>query len=350
MQHGAAQLVPVRENHRFDEAALARYLRAHLPGFAGGLAVSQYQGGQSNPTYHLATADGAFVLRKQPPGLLLPSAHAVDREFTVLRALAGSGVPVPHVHLLCEDPAIIGQMFYVMDYVPGRVFADRRVPGADPAARAAIYDDMNRVLARLHQVDFRAAGLEGFGRAEGYMARQIKRWSKQYEASRTEVVPAMDAVAAWLGERVPQAEEAAIVHGDYRLGNLLLDPAEPRVVAVLDWELATIGHPLADLAYSLLTYRLPEAAGGIAPAEVASLGIPSEAEAVAQYCRHSGRAGVPDLEYMIVFAMFRLAAIQAGVYRRALDGNGADRSGLSRGALYREVAERAHQIALRAGS
>ena len=344
---GVPALVPVLENHRFDEAALARYLRDALAGFTGDLRVSQFQGGQSNPTFHLATAGGDYVLRKKPPGVLLPSAHAVDREFRVLTALAGSDVPVPKTHLLCADPGIVGTMFYVMDYVPGRVFADRRVPGVTTPQRAAMYDDMIRVLAALHAVDWQAAGLDGFGRAEGYMARQIRRWAKQYDASRTESVPAMDEVAAWLEAHVPATEEARIVHGDYRLGNLLIHPTEPRVVAVLDWELATIGHPLADLAYTLLTYRLPASAGGLSAEEIARLGIPSEADTVAQYCRHSGRSSMPDLEFMVVFAMYRLAAIQAGVYRRALDGNAADPAGLSRGVIYKETAGRAREIAER---
>lgn len=342
---GAPELVPVLANHRFDEAALIAHLRQTLPDFAEGCVVRQFQGGQSNPTFHLATARGAYVLRKQPPGKLLPSAHAIDREFAVMQALAATEVPVPRMRLLCTDPSVIGQMFYVMDYIPGRVFPDRTLPGCTKAERAAIYDDMNRVLALLHKLDWRTLGLEGFGRPEGYMARQIARWSKQYEASRTEDVPAMEALMRWLPAHVPPDEPAVIAHGDYRLGNLLIHPEEPRVVAVLDWELATIGQPLADLAYNLLTYRLPAAAEGVNEAALIALGIPAEADYVARYCARTGRAGAPDLDFAIVFAMFRLASIIAGVYRRALDGNAADARGLERGAMFREIAERAWQIA-----
>lgn len=258
---GAVQLVSVLPSHRFDEDALARYLGANLPGFGGLRAVRQFQGGQSNPTYHLETPTGSYVLRKKPAGRLLPSAHAVDREFTVLRALAGSDVPVPRVHLLCTDESVIGQMFYVMDHVEGRVFADRLLPGCTVAERADMYDDMNRVLAALHRVDFRSIGLSTFGRADGYVKRQIARWSRQYRDSRVIDLPAMDRLLEWLPEHAPATDEAAIAHGDFRLGNLIFHPTEPRVVAVLDWELSTIGHPLADLAYNCLAYRLPHLGG-----------------------------------------------------------------------------------------
>ncbi len=349
MADGTPELVPVLPNHRFDEAALSRYLAAHLPGFAGDLVVRQFQGGQSNPTFYLESQSGAYVMRKKPPGRLLPSAHAVDREFVVLKALAASPapvpVPVPRVHLLCADENVIGQMFYIMDHVPGRVFADRTLPGLAPAERAAMYDDMNRVLALLHGCDYRALGLADFGRPEGYVARQVARWSKQYEASRTIDVPAMDALMRWLPEHLPATEEAAIAHGDFRLGNLIFHPIEPRVVAVLDWELATIGHPLAELAYNLLTYRLPESAGGGTEAELVALGIPNEKDYIARYCAQTGRAGVPDLEFMIVFAMFRLASIVAGVYRRAVEGNAADARAMERGRMFQDIAERAWQFA-----
>jgi len=342
----APQLVPVLPNHRFDEAALARHLAAHLPGFAGALTVRQFQGGQSNPTFHLQAGGRAYVLRKKPPGALLPSAHAVDREFRVLEALAGSAVPVPAVHLLCSDDAVIGQMFYVMDWIDGRVFADRLLPGCTAAERAAMYDDMNRILAALHRVDWRAAGLEGFGRADGYVARQVARWSRQYEASRTEPVPAMDRLIEWLAAHLPESDEAAIVHGDYRVGNLIFHPREPRVVAVLDWELATIGHPLADLAYNCLAYRLTGTHDhGFPPGDLGALGLPREADYVAAYAARAGRSGIEDWEFFIVFAMFRIAAILAGVYRRGLDGNAADARALEASRDYRLIAERAWAIA-----
>jgi len=334
---GAPVLVPVLANHRFDEAALARYLADHLPGFAGPCVVRQFQGGQSNPTFHLGTANGQYVLRKKPPGKLLPSAHAVDREYRILGALRGSGVPVPTVHLLCTDESVIGTTFFVMDYLEGRVFADRTLPGVSPADRAAIYDDMGHVLARLHGVDWRAGGLEGFGRPERYIARQIDRWSKQYAASRVDDVPAMDRLMAWLTAHAPEADETTVAHGDYRLGNLIIHPAEPQVVAVLDWELATLGHPLADLAYSCLAWRLPPDLQGIKGLDVP--GLPSEAEYVQGYFRRTGRAGAPNMEFFVAFSLFRWAAIAAGVYRRALDGTAADARGREAGGKFRGLAE-----------
>lgn len=343
---GAPQLVPVLANHRFDEARLVAWLQAHLPGFAGPCAVRQFQGGQSNPTFHLRTAARSYVLRKQPPGVLLPSAHAVDREFRVLRALRGSAVPVPDVLLLCTDGSVIGTMFYVMEYLAGRVFADAALPGVAPADRAAIYDDMGRVLAALHATDWQAAGLAGFGRPAGYIGRQIGRWSQQYAAARLDAGPEMDRLTAWLTAHAPVADETAIAHGDFRLGNLMLHATEPRVIGVLDWELATLGHPLADLAYSCLAWRLPPALRGIAGTEVA--GIPAEDAYVRAYCRRTGRDGVPDLPFFVAFSLFRWAAIAAGVYRRALDGNAADAGGREAGAKFRALAAIGWQVAQQA--
>jgi len=340
---GSPVLVPVLPNHRFDEAALMRYLTGHLPGFAGPCAIRQYQGGQSNPTFHLGTPVGQYVLRKKPPGKLLPSAHAVDREYRILGALRDSEVPVPAVHLLCTDESVIGTAFFVMDYREGRVFADRTLPGTGPADRAAIYDDMGRVLARLHRVDWRAAGLEGFGRPEHYIARQIDRWSKQYAAARVDDVPAMDRLMTWLMAHAPVPDETAIAHGDYRLGNLIIHPTEPCVVAVLDWELSTLGHPLADLAYSCLAWRLPPDLQGIAGLDVP--GLPSEAEYVQNYCSRTGRAEPPDMEFFIAFSLFRWAAIAAGVYRRALDGTAADARAREAGGKFQGLAEAGWRVA-----
>ena len=334
---GDPVLVPVLDNHRFDEAALTRHLAGHMPGFAGPCVVRQFQGGQSNPTFHLSTAAGDYVLRKKPPGPLLPSAHAVDREYRILAALKDSGVPVPRVHLLCADEQVIGTTFFVMDHVPGRVFPDRALPGVAPEHRAAIYADMGRVLARLHAVDWRQAGLDGFGRPGNYVGRQVERWAGQYAASRVGDEPAMDRLAAWLAARAPAADETTIAHGDYRLGNLIIHPSEPRVVAVLDWELATLGHPLADLAYSCLAWRLPPDLQGIAGVHVP--GLPNEADYVRDYCGHTGRDGVPDLEFFLAFSLFRWAAIAAGVYRRALDGTAADARGREAGEKFRALAE-----------
>ena len=340
---GSPVLVPVLPNHRFDEAALERYLAGHLPGFAGPCAVRQFQGGQSNPTFHLRAASGEYVLRKKPPGVLLPSAHAVDREYRILGALRDSGVPVPAVHLLCDDEGVIGTMFFVMDYQPGRVFPDRTLPGVSAADRAAIYDDMGRVLALLHGVDWRRAGLEGFGRPENYIGRQIDRWSKQYAGAQVGEEPAMDRLMAWLKAHAPVPDETTIAHGDYRLGNLIIHPDEPRVAAVLDWELATLGHPLADLAYSCLAWRLPPELQGIQGLDVP--GLPTEAEYVQAYCRRTGRAGVPDLEFFVAFSLFRWAAIAAGVYRRALDGTAADARGREAGEKFRVLAEYGWRVA-----
>jgi aminoglycoside phosphotransferase (APT) family kinase protein len=346
VEAGGAELVPVLPNHRFDEAALARYLAGRLPGFPGPLTVRQFQGGQSNPTFHLQADGRAWVLRKKPPGKLLPGAHAVEREFRIQQALQDSGVPVPRMALLCEDEAVIGQAFYVMSHVAGRVFTDRLLGGCAPEERAAMYDDMNAVLARLHGLDYRALGLEDFGKAEQYVSRQVSRWGRNYQASRTEELPAMDRVIAWLEANAPARDEAAIAHGDYRLGNLVFHPTEPKVAAVLDWELATIGHPLADLAYNCLPWRLPQASErGFADLDYRGLGIPDEAAYVARYAERRGRPDLPDWEYFLVFAMFRSAAILAGVYRRALDGNASDARALGVRHIFRDIAERAWALA-----
>jgi aminoglycoside phosphotransferase (APT) family kinase protein len=345
---GMPELVPVLDRHRFDEAALARHLRDRLPGFDGPVEVRQFLGGQSNPTFHIATRAGDYVLRKKPPGKLLPRAHEVEREYRIIRALEGSDVPVPRARLLEEDASVIGTAFFVMDNVPGRVFFDRVPLAAPPADRAAIYEDMARVLAALHKVDWRAAGLEGFGKPAGYMARQVALWTRQWEAAKVEEMPEMDRLAAWLPGHLPKAEETSIAHGDYRLGNLIIHPAEPRIVAVLDWELATIGHPLADLGYACLAYHLPPSphgTSGVAGMDLAGTGIPSEAEFVSRYCALAGRAVPPSLGVFVVFSMFRLASIVAGVWRRALDGNAADPRAIGYRDRYREMAERAWELA-----
>ncbi|MHA3022300.1 phosphotransferase family protein [Mycobacterium sp. BMJ-28] len=345
---GVPELVDVLPQHRIDENALARYLSAH--GIEGPLDIHQFQGGQSNPTFHLRTAAGEFVLRKKPPGVLLPRAHDVGREYRVMAALAGSDVPVPAMRLMCEDAEVIGTPFFVMDHVPGRVFPDRVLRDGTPAERAAVYEDLARVLARLHGVDWRGAGLGDFGRPDGYLARQVALWTRSWEAVKVEECPDMDRLASWLPAHLPPDERATIAHGDYRLGNVLLHPTEPRIVAVLDWELATIGHPLADLGYAAMTYHLPgddDPLTGVAGEELAGTGIPTEAEFVASYCRHAGIEVPAELNIYVVFSMFRLASIVAGVWRRGLDGNAADaRAGtdLFRN-RYRGLAERAWALA-----
>lgn len=340
-------LVPVLANHRFDEAALKAYLARNLPGFREPCGIMQFQGGQSNPTFLLTAPDARYVLRKKPPGRLLPSAHAVDREYRVMRAMAATGVPVPRMRLLCEDEGVIGTAFYVMDHVDGRIRTDLLLPDEPPAARAAMYEDMARVLATLHAVDSRAAGLESFGKPAAYAARQVDRWTRQYLGSEPPDVPAMSALMEWLPAHLPTDERTSVVHGDFRLGNVMFHPHEPRIVAVLDWELATLGHPLADLAYTCLAWHLPPEVGGIEGLDAP--GVPTEAEHVAAYCRYAGIASPPDMPFFLAFSMFRWAAIAAGVYRRALDGNAADARGLEAGAKFRVLADRAWALAQRAG-
>lgn len=344
---GAAELVPVLENNRFDESRLAAYLSRHVDGFGGDVLIRQFQGGFSNPTFHLQTKDHAYVLRKKPPGQLLPSAHAVDREYKVLRALRDTDVPVPRVHLLCEDDSVIGTMFYVMDYVEGRVYTDRLLPGCTPQQRSEMYDAMNDVLARLHRVDYRAVGLEDFGRPGGYVARQVSRWSKQYQASAVDDTPAMNQLMEWLPRHLPARDEATIAHGDYRIGNLLFHPTESRVVAVLDWELSTIGHPLGDLAYCCSPYHMPGSSerGFEGQGDLARLGIPAEKPFLEDYCRRVGRDDIPDWKFFVVFSMFRSAGILAGVYRRSVDGQGVDARMAQAKAAYQDIAVRAWEIA-----
>ena len=354
-------LGPVTRTHRLDERRLADYLCAQgLDDFRGGLAALQYQGGQSNPTFRLEAGGRHFVLRKKPPGDLLPSAHLVEREYRVMKALAGTGVPVPGMLLLCEDPAVIGQTFFLMEHVEGRVLPAPDLPEAEsPAERAAIYDAMNRTLARLHSVDWRAAGLSDFGKPVDYVARQISRWTQQYEAARHREIPAMDALIEWLPDQAPGRatatgraggrDETTIAHGDFRLDNMILHPTEPEVVAVVDWELSTLGHPLADLAYNCMTYHLPQGARwkGLGDADCEALGIPSEEDYVAAYCRRTGRDGVPDWNFFMAFGLFRLASICQGVYARAMQGNASSRNAFEIGRKAPRLAETGWRIARR---
>lgn len=345
-----ADTVPVREKHRFDVAALERYLHRHVPGFTGPLTVGQFQGGQSNPTYRLAFPGGEYVLRRKPPGKLLPSAHAVDREYRILTALARTPVPVPRTYALCEDDSVIGTAFYLMEWVRGRVVADPLLPGMSPGDRGRIYDSMNEVLAGLHMVDWQELGLSDFGRLGSYFARQIHRWTTQYRASETERIEAMERLIAWLPGHVPANEQTTVVHGDFRPGNLILHPTEPRVVAVLDWELSTLGNPLADLAYNCMPYRLgPGMLGGVVGASLSDLGIPSEKEYLAAYCRRTGRADIPDWDFCLAFAMFRIAAIAQGIMGRVLAGTASDPNARKRGERARPLAEAAWEIVVHRG-
>ncbi len=323
-----AKTFPVAPRHRFDTAALDRYLARHLEGYRGELEVRQFDSGQSNPTFLLSAAMAGgdrreFVLRKKPPGKLLHSAHQVDREYRVITALAGTGVPVPTTRLLCTDDSVIGQMFYVMDGVEGRIFTDSTLPGMDPKDRAAIFDSMNDALARLHAVDFTAVGLSDYGKHGQYIARQLSRWSRQYQETKTEEIAAMDHLIPWLSVNIPHEDPTSIVHGDYRLGNLIVHPTEPRVVAVLDWELSTLGHPLCDLAYNCIGYHFDTPPHGFAGVDPAISGHPTEAAYVAAYCTRTGRSHIEHWTFYLAFSLFRLAAIAQGVYKRHLDGTAA---------------------------
>ena len=328
------ELTAVREAHRFDEAALAEYLGKHLPGFAGDLTLLQFEGGQSNPTYRLESGGRHYVLRKKPPGILLKSAHQVDREYRVMKALRGTDVPVPEMHLLCEDDSVIGTPFYVMEWVDGRVLVDTGLPEFTRDERTALYDDVVRVLAALHRVDPEAVGLDHFGRPGNYYERQISRWSRQYEASKTDDIAEMDALMEWLPANVPASDESGVVHGDYRIGNLIVHPTEPRISAVLDWELSTLGHPLGDLAYFCQGYRGKAAPGDtLVGADLEALGIPDEQAVLKRYCGLTGRSGIDHWEFYMVFVMFRSAAIVQGVYKRGLDGNASSERAREYGAL-----------------
>jgi aminoglycoside phosphotransferase (APT) family kinase protein len=330
----------IRRGHELDREALERYLSATLEHFRGPLEIRQFEGGQSNPTYFLQTPERTFVLRKKPPGQLLPSAHAVDREYRVMTALSGSDVPVPATRLLCDDASVIGTAFFVMDCVAGRVFRQPHLPGVSAADRARMYAHMAEVLANLHRIDPPAIGLAEYGKPGNYYARQISRWGQQYVAAKTGEIEAMNRLMEWLPAHIPPGDDAAIVHGDYRIENLIFHPTEPRIVAVVDWELSTLGHPLADLAYNCLTYYLPpEALGLVEEKESDRSGMPGEAEYLEMYCRHTGRESIPQWNFYLAFSMFRLASILQGVYARGLQGNAASEFALQRGKAARLIAE-----------
>ena len=317
-----------------DTGVLANWMRAHVAGFEGPLATRKFATGQSNPTFLIEAASGQYVLRRKPPGQLLKSAHAVEREFRVMRALADTDVPVPRALALCEDAGVIGSAFYVMQYVEGRIFWDPALPGLAREERAALYDEMNRVLAALHWLDPAAVGLGDFGRPGDYFGRQIARWSEQYRASKTADLPDMESLMHWLEANNPDDDSrVAIVHGDYRIDNFIFARDSPRLIAVLDWELSTLGHPLADLAYQCMQWRLPNEGTfrGLAGVDRASLGIPDEGEYVARYCERLALEHIPHWTFYLAFSFFRLAAILQGVKKRALDGNASN-------------PERAHQM------
>jgi aminoglycoside phosphotransferase (APT) family kinase protein len=335
---------PVTEKDGLDTTSLAAWMGTHVAGFSGGLQVEKFKGGQSNPTFLLRDANRKYVLRRKPPGKLLPSAHAVDREYKVITALAQTDVPVARSFALCEDDSVIGTMFYIMDCVDGRIMWDPSLPGMSPTERGAIFDEMNRVIAALHKVDYKAVGLADYGKPDKYLERQVARWSKQYRASETEKIEAMDKLIDWLPQNIPAGDETSVVHGDFRLDNTVFHPTESRILAVLDWELSTVGHPLADFAYHCMTWRLsPGQFRGLAGNDLAALGIPSEAEYVATYCQRTGRAPIPpkEWEYYMAFNMFRLAGILQGIMARALQGNASSTEAIETGKRARPLAEEA---------
>ena len=354
---------PVAASHAFDAASLQRYLEARLAGFEGPLEIDQFKGGQSNPTYRLVTPGRTLVMRTKPGPVarLLPSAHAIEREFRVMNALGPTVVPVPRMLLLCEDESVIGRAFYVMEFVQGRVLWDQTLPGMTPAERSAIYDEMNRVIALLHTVDPEAAGLAGYGKPGNYFERQIGRWSKQYVASSMRSIASMDALIDWLPKHIPPGarddSRVSIVHGDFRLDNLVFHPTEPRVLAVLDWELSTLGHPLADFSYHCMSWHIPTTTSrGLGGADLAALGIPDEDSYVRRYCERTGRdtpealaAVRRDWNFYIAYNLFRVAAILQGVAKRAEQGTASSAQASQAGSRAGDLADIGWQFAQRAG-
>jgi len=342
----------VRVGLGFDEARLAEWMAANVDGFAGPLTVRQFNGGQSNPTYKLTTPGQNYVLRRKPPGTLLKSAHAVDREYRVITALHAAGFPAPRTFGLCTDDAVIGTWFYVMDCVDGRVIWDTTFPDAAHAERPAYFDAMNATIAQLHMLDPVAIGLGDFGKPGNYFARQIGRWSRQYlddaDAGRSD---AMDKLVEWLPDNIPPGEETSVVHGDYRCDNMIFHPTEPKVLAVLDWELSTLGHPLADFSYHLMMYRMPPSmTAGLTGVDLAALNIPDEAAYTAAYCRRTGRDGIANMDFYVAYNMFRLAAILHGIQGRVVRGTAASAHAKASGAGVAPLADLAWAQALKAGA
>ncbi|QSF54664.1 phosphotransferase family protein [Brevundimonas fontaquae] len=340
----------VDPRYRLDEAALDAWMRAHVSGYAGPLTVRQFKGGQSNPTYELVTPSAAYVLRRKPPGVLLPSAHAVDREFQVISALAAQGFPVAKPHALCLDETVIGSIFYVMDKVEGRIFWDLKLPGLTPAERRAVYEAQTDTLARLHAFDPAAIGLGEYGKAGNYFARQVSRWTKQYHASETEPVPAMDRLIAFLPESLPAEGPSRIVHGDFRLDNMILAPDRAEVRAVLDWELSTLGDPMADFSYLLIAWAIPASLrNGLAGADLEALGIPSVEETVERYAAATGMRPA-NLDWLYAYNLFRLTAICQGIAGRVRDGTAASAHAKTMAAQVGPLSDAAWSFAKKAGA
>ncbi len=318
------QITEVREAHKIDQQKLGHYLSGNIKRFDPDIKVQQFEGGQSNPTYLITSNNKRYVMRKKPPGNLLASAHMVEREYRIMHALRDSGFPVPHMHVLCEDPDIIGTPFFVMDYVEGRLLKDATLPNMSPAERRAIYLEMNRVLALLHNLNPDHYRLADYGKPGNYFERQIGRWSKQYLAAKTDEIACMENLMRWLPGNLPKDDSFGIVHGDYLLNNMMFDAKEARIIAVFDWELSTLGHPLADLSYNCMPYYLNTA--GKPLKELSNSGIPDEQEYLEAYCRHTGRSGIDHWNFYLSFSIFRYAAIIQGVYKRGLDGNASSQS------------------------
>ena len=348
----------VSEQHAFDTDALTSWMKQHVEGFEGPVQVEMFKGGQSNPTYKLLTPRKSYVMRSKPGPVakLLPSAHAIEREYRVMKGLAGTDVPVPHMYALCEDESIIGRAFYIMEFMEGRVLWDQSLPGMTPEQRAEIYDEMNRVIAALHKVKFAERGLADYGKSGNYFERQIGRWSKQYVASITQPIPEMDKLMEWLPAHMPASardeSRVSIVHGDYRLDNLMFHPTEPRVIAVLDWELSTLGHPLADFSYHCMSWHIPAALGrGIAGLDIAALGIPSEQDYIQRYCQRTGIEDVAALQrdwnFYLAYNMFRIAAILQGIAKRVEAGTASSAQAKASGDTARPMAELAWSFAQR---
>ena len=333
----------VADRQKFDLGALQEYLQQHVDGFRGQLTAEQFKGGQSNPTFKITAGGQHYVLRTKPgpAAKLLPSAHAIDREYRVMDALSKAGFPAARQYTLCTDESVIGRAFYLMEYIDGRVLWDQALPGMTPAERSAHYDEMNRVIAQLHTIDYAAIGLAEYGKPGNYFGRQIDRWTRQYKASETENIEAMDALIDWLPKHIPPGEETSIVHGDFRLDNMMFHPTEPRILAILDWELSTLGHPLADFSYHCMSWHIaPGAFRGIGGLDLPSLGIPTEAEYIATYCKRTGKTIRPeDFNFYLAYNMFRMAGILQGIMKRYVDGTASSAQALKSGKSARAMAE-----------
>jgi aminoglycoside phosphotransferase (APT) family kinase protein len=342
---------PVADRQKFDIDAMQAYMREHVEGFSGELSVEQFKGGQSNPTFKLNAGGKSYVLRTKPgpAAKLLASAHAIDREFRVMDALHRAGFPAARQYALCTDESIIGRAFYIMEFVEGRVLWDQGMPGMTPAQRAAHYDEMNRVISQLHTIDYAAIGLADYGKPGNYFVRQIDRWTRQYKASETEKIDAMDRLIEWLQNNIPPGDDTSIVHGDYRLDNMIFHPTEPRVLAVLDWELSTLGHPLADFSYHCMSWHIaPGQFRGISGLDLKALGIPSEEEYIAKYCERTGKTiRKEDFDFYLAYNMFRMAGILQGIMKRYVDGTASSEQALQSGKAARPMAEMGWKYASR---